>query len=61
MRHDWIIDVLTDLAVYAQKNGLLRLAEGTEVLLLTARAEIAQAEGGEGGAQGGTPPGGLQH
>ncbi len=65
MRHDWIIDVLSDLRSYALKNGLPELAAEVEACLRVARTEIA-APGHdpgepEGGAGGGMPPGGRPH
>lgn len=67
MRHDWIIEVLSDLRAYALKNRLPLLAERTEDVLSVARAEIAartarddDADGGAGEG-GGTPPHGMPH
>jgi hypothetical protein len=66
MRHDWIIDLLTDLRAYALKNRLPVLAERTEDLLAVAVAEIAarrahddEASGGQNGPGG--PPKGMPH
>lgn len=67
MRHDWIIEVLSDLRAYALENRLPLLAERTEDMLNVARAEIAQRAIGDddpgGGANdaGGTPPHGMPH
>ena len=68
MRHDWIFDVLTDLRLYAQRNGLPETAEGAEVLLRLVRAEVAARPADDDGAagegatgQGGKPPRGLPH
>jgi hypothetical protein len=47
MRHDWVYEVLADLADYADKNGLPRLAQIAEEALQVAREEI-RARGGEG-------------
>jgi hypothetical protein len=44
MSHDWIFDVLTDLQIYAQRNGLPKLATQVEAALLVARDEIPLAE-----------------
>ena len=41
MSHEWIFDVLADLRVYAEKNGLHLLAEKTDELLVVARSEVA--------------------
>lgn len=41
MQHDWIIDVLTDLATFARRNGLGVLAEQVEDSRLIAAAELA--------------------
>ena len=61
MRHDWILDVLTDLRSYAQKNSLPEIAAEAEALLEVARAEIARSyrSGGEG--SDGPPPGTPRH
>jgi hypothetical protein len=66
LRHDWIFDVLTDLRLYAQKNGLPDTAEGAEALLRLVRAEMAarsaEDDGGNDVAgQGGAPPRRLPH
>lgn len=51
MRHDWVFEVLTDLAEYAEKNDLPRLARKVGETLAVAREEIVAArdEGGGGG------------
>jgi hypothetical protein len=41
MRHDWILEVLTDLQRYAQANDLPALADKAEEVLQVARREIA--------------------
>ena len=41
MGGDWILDVLTDLKSYAQRNGLTVLAEQLDDTRLVAAAEIA--------------------
>lgn len=46
MQHDWILDVLTDLATYARRNGLAALAEQLEGSRLVAAAELAAARQG---------------
>lgn len=46
MLHDWIIDVLTDLATYAQRNGMVALAEQLEDSKLIAARELAAARHG---------------
>jgi hypothetical protein len=67
MRHDWIIEVLTDLRAYAERNSLARIAQGTDDLLALARAEIASggpvegSDGAGGGGPGGAPPRGVPH
>ena len=40
MRHDWIIDVLSDLRTYALRNDLPILATGVEALLDKVADEI---------------------
>lgn len=47
MRHDWILDVLTDLHAYACRNELPGLADKVEAALDTALREIAGQEGEE--------------
>lgn len=44
MRHDWILDVLSDLHAYANRNELQGLAEKVEAALIEARREISGAE-----------------
>lgn len=50
MGHEWVFEVLRDLADYADRNGMPRLARKAEEALATAREEIAEeqrkAEGG---------------
>ena len=41
MSGDWILDVLTDLKSYAQKNGLPVLAEQLDDTRLVAAAELS--------------------
>ncbi|MCR8548097.1 hypothetical protein M4578_09670 [Salipiger sp. P9] len=50
MRHDWIIDVLTDLKTFARANALDALAEQLDEAQLVAQIEIAS--GVEGNALG---------
>jgi hypothetical protein len=45
MQNDWILDVLTDLRSFAEKNGLARLAEELDGVRLLAAVELAAAEG----------------
>ena len=40
MRHDWIVDVLTDLHHYATRNDLPGLAEKVQAALAAALVEI---------------------
>lgn len=44
MKNDWIIDVLTDLRAFADKNGLSELARQLDEAALVAAAEIASTE-----------------
>ncbi|MBN9889185.1 hypothetical protein I6N89_17905 [Pelagibaca abyssi] len=54
MRHDWIIDVLTDLKTFARANSMDALAEQLDEAQLVAQIEIASsAEGNELGLCGG--------
>lgn len=39
MRHDWIIDVLSDLRLYAEANGLQATARAADAALAVARDE----------------------
>lgn len=41
MAHDWILGMLSDLAVYARRNGLGATADACETLRKVAQAEIA--------------------
>ena len=57
MGHDWVIEVLQDLADYAERNGLPLLAGKAMEALHVAREEIeAPARDGSTGGEGGTPP-----
>ncbi len=42
MRHDWIIDVLSDLRSYAEQNGLPATARAADAALAVARDETRQ-------------------
>lgn len=54
MGHDWVFDVLEDLADYAERNGLPRLARKAAEALVVARDEIGAGEDdGTPGAEGG--------
>ena len=53
MRHDWIMDVLTDLRSYARTNGLHALAEQLDDARLLVQVELAsQGEDGRVGICG---------
>lgn len=41
MKHDWILDVLTDLRTFAHANGMNTLVEQLDDTRLLATAEIA--------------------
>ncbi|AGY32443.1 hypothetical protein GQF56_02405 [Rhodobacter sphaeroides] len=43
MTHDWILDVLSDLRAYAERNALSELAAGLDETLRLARAELGAA------------------
>jgi len=45
MANDWILDVLSDLKAFANKNGLSKTAEQLDDATLIAAAEIASATG----------------
>jgi hypothetical protein len=45
MQHDWIIDVLSDLRIFADNHKLGRLAEQLDDTILMAAAEIKVIEG----------------
>ncbi len=49
MTNEWIIDVLTDLKKFAQKNGMHATAAELEDTCLVALAEIASQQGNEAG------------
>jgi hypothetical protein len=44
MPHDWIFDVLSDLKLYAERNGLSDTAAKAAEALMVARAEIRRSE-----------------
>ncbi|AZB54211.1 MULTISPECIES: hypothetical protein [Cereibacter] len=46
MTHDWILDVLSDLRAYAERNALSELAAGLDETLRLARAELGAAPPG---------------
>jgi hypothetical protein len=52
MRHDWILDVLTDMRAYAERNGMARLAGALDEVVPLARSEIAEAEARDRSASG---------
>lgn len=56
MGHDWVFEVLQDLAEYADRNGLPRLALKASEALAVARDEIGKAKAEEppDGGRGGT-------
>ena len=61
LRHDWVFDVLTDLAVYAEANGLTELARKAREALDVAREEVAEMpDAPEGPAEGDPGEGGSQ-
>lgn len=54
MNQEWIVDVLTDLQVFAHQNQLGRLAEHLNEAKLIAALEVAsRAKGADIGAAGG--------
>lgn len=56
MRHEWVLEVLTDLSDYAERNGLPRLARKAAETLAEAREEIAAiGDTGESGPGGRDP------
>ncbi|GLQ34501.1 hypothetical protein GCM10007939_07840 [Amylibacter marinus] len=50
MKHEWMIDVLSDLQNFAKQHDLDRLAEHIEDTLLVAASELAAQR--QGSAQG---------
>lgn len=53
MQYQWILDVLSDLKVFAKSNGLAALAEQLDDTSLVAAGEISQITGS---MAGGFPP-----
>ncbi len=45
MKNDWILDVLADLKMFANKNGLVALAEQLDDTTLVAATELASLWG----------------
>jgi hypothetical protein len=45
MPDDWIIEVLTDLKVFARQNGMVDLAAQLDTTLAVAQAELARRAG----------------
>ncbi|SFE30712.1 hypothetical protein [Roseivivax sediminis] len=45
MKHDWIINVLSDLGTFSRQNGLHALASQLEDAKFVAHAEIASRTG----------------
>lgn len=43
MAQDWMIDILTDIRQYAQKNAMLDLAEHLDDAIIVAASEIRAA------------------
>lgn len=52
MQYQWILDVLSDLKVFAQANGLSSLAEQLDDTSLVAASEISKSLGASGGGFG---------
>lgn len=44
MRHEWVLDVLSDLKAFAQANGLGTLSDHLDTTLALAAAEIAKID-----------------
>lgn len=44
MTNDWIIDVLTDLQRFSQRNSMGKLAEGLDDAIALAVHELSQAD-----------------
>lgn len=55
MRHDWVFEVLGDLAAYADANGLPRLARTAREAIEVARSEIEALAEEDGSGNGGPP------
>lgn len=45
MANDWIIDVLSDLKAFAEKNGLVALERQLGITQATAQAELTSGTG----------------
>lgn len=45
MTNDWIIDVLMDLRLFAEQNGLATLADHLDDTVLVAASELAARDG----------------
>jgi hypothetical protein len=58
-RHEWVFEVLTDLAAYAEANGLTELARKAREALDVAREEVAH--GPEDPADGSDAGGSRRH
>ena len=50
MSHNWILDVLADLKMFAQQNDLVALAEQLDDTTLVAATELASKETGASAA-----------
>lgn len=61
MKHSWMLDVLADLSVYAQKNDLTALAEQLDDTRHVAVAEFVSLSGGEPQGKDGGEPLGARH
>jgi hypothetical protein len=48
MPHAWILDVLTDLRSYAEKNNLTAIAQAAAEVLVVAEAELSCPPGKDG-------------
>ncbi len=44
MTNDWIIDVLTDLQRFSQKNSMRKLADGLDDTIALAARELSDAD-----------------
>jgi hypothetical protein len=60
MAHDWILGLLSDLAVYARKNGLSATAEACEALRNVALRDISGHRAGRDECES-MPPGNRRH
>ena len=57
MKHDWVIDVLSDLRQYAIANYRIALAEQLDDAIMVAAAESGVESGAGSGAGSGVEPG----